>query len=648
MVAPQLSVVIVNYNVRYFLEQCLNSVLAAAHSLSVEIIVVDNASSDDSAEMIRDRFPSVQFIGNTENLGFAKANNQGIRLAKGAFLLLLNPDTILQENTLRICVEHLTEHPATGAVGVRMIDGSGKFLPESKRGLPTPLVAFCRFSGLSALFPHSRLLNRYYLGHLDPRQDQQVEVLCGAFMMVRREAIEAAGLLDESYFMYGEDIDWSYRITKAGYHLDYLASTSIIHYKGESMRKGSLKYIRIFYQAMVIFANKHFGKQAYWYTWLLRLGIYSQAAWAFIGPRLIQVLRLVVDAFFLIAGFYLLKTGWELYKYGGSYYPENYNYVYIPAYAAVFMVFHALHGGYRRSLEVWKWFRGWFWALITLLIVYALLPELWRPSRLLLLASGGWALFYWLIKWVVRSGWPWQKVPVTRVLIIGSKATSQRLLDLLEYLKQPFEWVGYMDPDDPNPDSENFRDWSVLPDLCRSKRVDEIIFSSPEISVSAITQWMTILGPDIQYKMANETALSIISSPSKDTRGEFITYRLQQNLQLPHYLVQKRLLDLILAFLLLIFFPVHIWFIQPKKGFWRNWWQVITNQKSWVSYAGEDPFIRHLPPIRPGVLDPTSKYAKRASLPDTLHKINTLYAKEFDIWMDIEIIFRGFKNLGHG
>ncbi|MCB0601568.1 MAG: glycosyltransferase [Saprospiraceae bacterium] len=647
MEVPVLSIVIVNYNVRYFLEQCLNSVIAASQNLTTEIIVVDNASSDDSMAMVHARFPQVQCIANTENAGFARANNQGIMASTGDLVLLLNPDTVLQENTLYNCVEFLRSHPSAGAVGVRMIDGSGKFLPESKRGLPTPFVAFCRFSGLASLFPRSKLFNRYYLGYLDEHKDQEVDVLCGAFMMVRREAINKAGLLDERFFMYGEDIDWSYRITQAGFSLHYLASTSIIHYKGESMRKGSLKYIRIFYQAMVIFANKYFGRQARWYVWLLRLGIYSQAGWAFITPYLRIIGRVLVDAFLLMAGFYLLKEGWESIKYSDTYYPASYNYIQVPAYAALFILYHALLGGYRRIVEIWKWLHGWFWAVISLLIIYALLPDTWRPSRVLLLASSAWALLYWLIKWMAVKGMRLHPLPLRRILIIGSKQTSQRLLDLLEYLKQPFQWVGYIDPEDPDPDAENFRDLSVLPDLCRSRHVDEIIFSSPEISVSAITQWMTILGPDIHYKMANETALSIIGSSSKDTRGELITYDLQQNLQIPHFLVQKRLLDLGVALLLLVVSPVVVWNVKNKRGLAANWWQVIRGYKTWVGYAKGDPLIRHLPPLRQGILSPTFKYAERATQPDTLHKINSLYAKEFDIWMDIEIIFRGFQNLGN-
>ena len=647
MAVPALSIVIVNYNVRYFLEQCLNSVLTASQNLSVEIIVVDNASTDDSLAMVRSRFPQVLCIANDENAGFARANNQGIEASRGELILLLNPDTVLQENTLLTCVQFLRSHATAGAVGVRMIDGSGKFLPESKRGLPTPFVAFCRFSGLASLFPRSKHFNRYYLGYLDEHKDQVVEVLCGAFIMVRREVVDRAGMLDERFFMYGEDIDWSYRITQSGFTLHYLASTSIIHYKGESMRKGSLKYIRIFYQAMVIFANKYFGRQARWYAWLLRLGIYAQAGWAFMMPYLRTAWRIIVDALLLMAGFYFLKEGWESIKYSDTYYPASYNYIQIPAYTALFILYHALLGGYRRVVEIWKWLHGWFWAAISLLIVYALLPDTWRPSRLLLLASAGWALLYWLIKWMLVKGVRRNALPVKRILIIGSKQTSQRLLDLLEYLKQPFQWVGYIDPDEPDPDPDNYRDLSVLPDLCRSRHVDEIIFSSPEISVSAITQWMTILGPDIQYKMANETALSIIGSPSKDTRGELITYDLQQNLQIPHFLVQKRLLDLGVALLLLIASPVVIWNIRQKRGFAVNWWQVIRGQKTWVGYAKGDPLVRHLPPLRPGVVSPTLKYAERANHPDTLHKINSLYAKEFDIWMDIEIIFRGFQNLGH-
>lgn len=253
-----LSVIIVSYNVKYFLEQCLCSVQRAMDN-NVEVFVVDNHSTDGTVEYLRDRFAFAQFIINDENLGFAKANNLALQKATGKYVLFLNPDTIIPEDLFSQCFLFMDSHADAGAVGVRMIDGSGRFLPESKRGFPSPWVAFCKMSGLTRLFPHSKTFARYYLGHLPGQETNEVDALAGACMLVRKKVLNTIGGFDEQFFMYAEDIDLSYRIQKAGYKNYYLPQVTIVHFKGESTRKDK-KYIRLFYKAMIQFTRKHFGK----------------------------------------------------------------------------------------------------------------------------------------------------------------------------------------------------------------------------------------------------------------------------------------------------------------------------------------------------------------------------------------------------
>ncbi len=254
----EVSVVIVNYNVRYFLETALYSVYRAVQGVDAEVIVVDNNSQDDSCDMVRTLFPNVKLIANTDNPGFGVANNQGISVAKGRFVLLLNPDTIITESTLTDCIAFMQNHADAGALGVHMINGDGVYLRESKRGLPTPAVSFYKMSGLINLFPRSKIFGQYYLGHMPEDEPVVSDILSGAFMFVRREAFDVAGLFDEEFFMYGEDIDLSYRFVKSGFTNYYLGRTPIIHFKGESTKKGSLNYVIVFYKAMEIFARKHF------------------------------------------------------------------------------------------------------------------------------------------------------------------------------------------------------------------------------------------------------------------------------------------------------------------------------------------------------------------------------------------------------
>ena len=264
----KISVVIVNYRVKYFLEQSLRSVRAAlkAYPMEGEIFVVDNHSQDDSLDYLMPRFPEVGFIANTKNVGFARANNQAIEQSTGKYVLLLNPDTVIAENTLYEVFQFMEAHPEAGGTGVKMLDGDGRFLPESKRGFPTPWVSFCKIFGLSALFPHSRIFGRYHM-------------LSVAFMFMRRETLDKSGLLDESFFMYGEDIDLSYRLVLAGY-TNYFLPTPIIHYKGESTKKGSLRYVRVFYEAMLIFFKKHYPHYSKGYYLAVKFSIFFRASLA--------------------------------------------------------------------------------------------------------------------------------------------------------------------------------------------------------------------------------------------------------------------------------------------------------------------------------------------------------------------------------
>lgn len=280
-----LSVIIVNYNVKYFLEQCLCSVRKAVAAntqqtgrRNVEVWVVDNNSTDNSIEYLQMKFPFVQYLQNTVNQGFAKANNQAIQKANGKYILFLNPDTIVPEDAFTKCIEFMEATPDAGALGVQMIDGTGQYLKESKRGFPSLWVSFCKMSGLTRSFPTSKIFARYYMGHLSNLQIQKVDILSGAFMMAKKEVLDKIGGFDEQFFMYGEDIDLSYRIQQAGFTNYYFSDCTIIHFKGESTRKDS-KYVRLFYKAMVQFVQKHFhGELAWFYTGLLEAVIWLRAA----------------------------------------------------------------------------------------------------------------------------------------------------------------------------------------------------------------------------------------------------------------------------------------------------------------------------------------------------------------------------------
>lgn len=278
----KLSIVIVNYNVKYFLEQCLYSVRTAITGLDAEVWVVDNHSTDGSIEYLRPRFPEVNFIENQDNPGFAKANNQAIRMSSGEYVLLLNPDTVVGEESLRSLCYFMDEHPEAGGIGVKMIEGHGQFLPESKRSFPSPWVSFCKIFGLSKLFPQSHLFARYGLQYLDKEKIHEVEVLAGAFMLLRREALDKVGLLDEAFFMYGEDIDLSYRVVQGGY-ANYYIPERLLHYKGESTKHGDIKYVKAFYGAMLIFYRKYYPQSSWLMSLLIQFAVLLKASLSAIG-----------------------------------------------------------------------------------------------------------------------------------------------------------------------------------------------------------------------------------------------------------------------------------------------------------------------------------------------------------------------------
>lgn len=272
----RLSIIIVSYNVKYYLEQCLRSVERATTQMPVQIWVVDNASTDGTLEYLRPRFPHVHFIANQDNRGFSAANNQAIRLSTSQYVLLLNPDTIVGEDVLQGCMDFLDAHPQTGATGVRMLNADGSFAPESRRGVPTPFTSFCKMSGLCRLFPRSKVFGRYYMRYLDVEQPNEIDIISGAFIMIRRQALDEIGLLDERFFMYGEDVDLSYRLLQGGWQNWYLP-LSILHYKGESTVKSSFRYVHIFYNAMLIFFNKHYGRRYRLLGILIRMAVYVRA-----------------------------------------------------------------------------------------------------------------------------------------------------------------------------------------------------------------------------------------------------------------------------------------------------------------------------------------------------------------------------------
>lgn len=643
----KLSVIIVNYNVKYFLEQCLHAALRAAEKVSSEIIVVDNNSVDGSCPMVEEKFPEVTLIANKENVGFSKANNQAIRISKGEYILLLNPDTVVEEDSFLKIVEFMDRTPDAGGLGVKMIDGKGRFLPESKRGLPTPEVAFWKMFGFSKLFPHSRRFSHYHLGYLDNDQIHEVEVLAGAFMMLRRETLDKVGLLDEEYFMYGEDIDLSYRITLGGYKNYYFPETTIIHYKGESTKKGSINYVKVFYNAMIIFASKHFSKgNARRFAILINLAIYFRAVLSLTVRFFKAIMLPVIDALIIFIGFATILPHWEDYKFERGYYPPEYLHIAVPTYILIWLFCIWFVGGYRKSIQFNRIFKGLLWGTFSILIFYSLIDETLRYSRALLLLGSAWAflalpLYRYLLYKFKLTGLELDSTK--RIAVVAAPNESKRIADLIAQSELKIEIVGFVSPDESVHQHFYLGNIQQIQEIIRINKIDELIFSSEDIPSQEIIRIMLELNNlNVDYKIAPPESLSIIGSNSISTAGDMYVVHINSILK-ENNKHNKRIFDLIYSLALLLLAPVIGWRMSSWSAFFKNTLAVLSGKKSWVGYSSGRN--NQLPPIKPGVLTPASIFSGMVAQKKR-DELDMIYAKDYRVMNDLEILFKAWKKIG--
>lgn len=647
-----LSVIIVNYNVKYFLEQCLHAVQKATTNIKAEIFVVDNNSVDGSVQLLREKFPSINLIENKENVGFSKANNQAIQRAKGKYILLLNPDTVVEEDTFQKVIDFMDHHLEAGGLGVKMIDGKGIFLPESKRGLPTPWVAFYKMFGLSKIFPKSKTFGRYHLSYLDKNENHEVDVLAGAFMLLRNSVLEKVGLLDETFFMYGEDIDLSYRIQKAGFKNYYFADTTIIHYKGESTKKGSLNYVKVFYNAMVIFARKHFNtRKAGIFSLLIHLAIYFRAFLSISKRVFSRVFIPFIDLVFIFLGFFLITPIWENLRFHNQeYYPSEFMQLVVPVYILFFLLGILFSGGYRKPLSIYKLVRGIFWGLITILLVYSLVDEKYRFSRALILLGTVWT---GISLTVIRLIGHWLGVPgfrinlkrVKRIAIVGHSEEAERVKKIIEETRLETQMSGFIAVDKNDRDKHYIGHVEQLTEIIRINRIDELVFCAGNLSSADIIRAMLQLtGLDVDYKIAPPESISIIGSNSIHTAGDLYVINFNAISKNTNKR-KKRIFDIGVAKLLLIFSPVLIWFYKNKRQFISNTWKVLTGKKTWVGYMNQKGTYESLPCLKSGVLNPGDNFPEINLDNEKVKRLNMLYAKDYLILTDAELLRKAWRKI---
>lgn len=643
----QLSVIIVNYNVKYFLEQCLFSVLKACSNINAEVIVVDNNSNDGSRSLLQEKFPAVYFLWNTVNTGFSKANNQALQHAKGEYILFLNPDTIVPEDCFEKCIQFFKLHPQAGALGIKMIDGSGNFLKESKRAFPGPLTSLYKLSGLAKLFPHSKTFSRYHLGNLSANENHEIDVLAGAFMMIPHNVLKQVGSFDETFFMYGEDVDLSYRIQKAAYKNYYFSEAPIIHFKGESTKKGSLNYVRLFYSAMSLFVKKHYsGTKAGVFNVLIQSGIFLRAGVAFTGKLLQKIGLPILDAAIIFTSFWAVKYLWNTYIRQEVNYSPNMLVVAFPIFTVIFLIAAYYAGLYDKGYRQQQLNRSVGTAVLVLLSGYALLPESIRFSRGILVFGIAMAfVIMTLLRFIfIRL----QLLTVTadedeapQTIVVASTIDFEKINEIMHHAGMRERVLGRVESKQ-QAGTNALGNLAQLPHLINTYSVKEVIFCEDGLSFKEIIAQVQQLPRHVKTKFHASGSSSIVGSDNKDTSGDTLSVSKKFTIANPVNRRNKNLLDAAVAVIFLISFPVHFFTQKKPLQFFKNLFAVLFMQKTWVGYAVKN----NLPAIKQGILTSTALPAQLNDLPaESLLLSDEWYATSYKTSTDIKKIMRGYRLL---
>lgn len=679
-----LSVIIVNYNVREFLEQTLRSVQRASSGLRTEVFVVDNDSVDGSVEMVRNEFPDVYLIANSINVGFGRANNQAIRKARGQYLLILNPDTLLEEDTLRTLVSFMDNHPEAGAAGCTILNPDGSFAPESRRAFPTPAVAFYRVAGLSRLFPRSTRFGRYNLSFLPPHAEAEVDALSGSCMLVRHAALyharkqdnappvagvapdqageaasgDGAGLFDEDFFMYGEDLDWCYRIQQAGWKVLYTPETRIIHYKGESTRKSELQYVRHFYGAMRQFSGKHLhDRYSRLFSTLLQIGIVLGGA---VHAAYAALRRLAAPALDLLLTFLVvLAVGWLRTEEAGTTLSILFLAGVAPAYALAVVSGIAVAHGYRLSTRpIRPVLVGAVAGLITIASLSFFVKDIAFSRAVVLVSCPLIALTLLGIRWT----WAARKRTPRRAVLVGARSEAERLRTMLAQHPSPsFELLGYVDRGSRRrfrtaPDAFHIGSLRQLRDVVRIRRVNDVIFATAGLTNQTIFSLIQQLnGLPLQFKMFAEGSRYVIGKASVENLALPALVDVTSRTGAFRSPSARRAFDIAGALVgLMLYFPIMVLaHVRPHSGYralaqrLAGLSDVLLGEQSLVGFHHEELplFPDESPALRPGVFAVSESFACMRPGHRDVEQMYRFYAANQSASLDIDIIVQSVRNL---
>lgn len=650
----QLSVIIVNYNVKYFLEVCLCSVFRAMEGIQGEVIVVDNHSSDGSTAMLREQFPQVRLVANTANTGFSKANNQGVSIAQGTYLLFLNPDTVLPEDFFKKMLGYMDAHPEAGAIGPRLIDGKGQFAPDAKKSFPSFSVALFKGTGLHRLFPRSSYFNRYYAVHVGEHELAEVEVLSGCCMMVRTSVIRELGTaFDERFFMYFEDGDLCYRIKEAGYRNMYVPETTVIHYKGESTRKATLSYVRIFNEALSLFVRKHYSrKHASLFIALIHVGIFLKAILSIIRITLKHIGLPLLDALIIFLALWLVKDVYIVQVRDMKPVPSVHLFLTLPVYTLIWVLSLYLNGAYDQPFRAFRVVRGMLIGTILCLTYFVLLSPEIRYSRAVIVFSGavGGLLVLFLHEWLPRIGVYRRQVAGElpgKAVIVGDEVTFEQTRAILARVPSAPDILGRIDYQESHTVPHTaIAPLSDMKPLLLSAGIREVIFCINGLSFRELIRQMEHCGSGCDYKIHLPGSNSFVGSNSSHTAGDLYTADMRYNLSGFASQRNKRMLDMGLSIVFIVIFPLIAYQAANPFGLLRNSFLVLIGQYTWVGYAREDKLPQYLPHIRPGILPPWNiipDFHPEAIVRTTL---NQTYAREYTAAADLQFVLKNFRFSG--
>lgn len=675
---PQIdiSVIIVNYKVKEYIANLLNSIKKAKGNLNLEIFVVDNASGDGSIPYLRDRFPTVSYIENQENVGFGKANNQAIKMAKGEFTLIINPDTLVGEDTLQILVNHMHLNPGCGAAGCKILNPDGSFAPESRRSVPTIWSAACKVFGLNALFPKSKLFARYYLSWLDENTASKVPVLSGSFMFWRTSVLKDLEGFDERFFMYAEDIDLCYRIEQTGTYIEYLPETSIIHYKGESTKRGDLKYIRLFNKALYQFFDKHYSSRySLLFKFLIYGAIWLRTLFSFMGNNFRQLGMLASDILVLnlsvILGFLFRFS----FKYEVISNIQNLKYLWINVLASVlYVVLGGFLGMFKSQKDsVSTQLKTLTFAYSGVVLITFFVRDL-AFSRLALIYGFVTGIILIILIQLIRinifksDNRLRGKLSRSKVLMVGDEKTNEQIITKIH--SRPdwnYEVVGTVSVNETKSNGAKMLGFlQQLPDLIKAYHIDQVYFDLRSISYREMLRVISNLqGENVLFKLIPDSMDFILGKSNVEYLESIPFVEVDFGYAKKANVIIKRGVDICVSmpaviFLLLVTFPAHL-FSKAKKekisgmvfysdvlaNKWKNWARcfmyVLSGRLSLVGTPIEGTSIKY-ENYKPGLTGLLQVNSARLQTVDEKENYELYYLQNYSVWMDIDIMMKTIFN----